>query len=90
MNVKAGNAFPAYKKVAMSDTVLKSPISPPHDRVFIDAIAYGKQAPFPPQFSEFNQAMVKLDAAWLGFKPVDEVCREFAKDVNEATSGEVW
>jgi multiple sugar transport system substrate-binding protein len=90
LNVKAGNAFPAYKKVAMSDTVLKSPLSPPHDRVFIDAIAYGKQAPFPPQFSEFNQAMVKLDAAWLGFKPVDEVCRDFAKDVNAATTAEVW
>lgn len=90
LNVKAGNALPAYKKVAMSDMVLKSAISPPNDRAFLDAISYGRQAPFPPQFSEFNQAMMKLDAAWLGLKPVAEVCEEFAKDVNEAISGDVW
>jgi len=90
LNVKAGNAFPAYKKVAMSDMVLKSDISPPHDKVFLDAIAYGRQAPFPPQYTEYSQAMVKLDDAWLGLKPADEVCRQFAKDVNEAITAEVW
>ena len=74
----------------MSDMVLKSEISPPSDRVFLDAIAYGKQAPFPPQYSEYVQAMVKLDDAWLGLKSVDEVCRRFAKDVDEAITGEVW
>ena len=90
LNVKAGNALPAYKKVAMSDMVLKSPISPPNDKAYIEAIAYGRQAPFPPQFSEFVQAIMKLDAAFLGLEPTEEVCREFAKDVNEAISGEVW
>ena len=90
LNVKAGNALPAYKKVAMSDLVLKSPLSPPHDRVFLDAIAYGRQAPFPPQYTEFNQAMTKLDACWLGFTPVDRGCKVFAKDVNTALSGDVW
>jgi len=90
LNVKAGNAFPAYKKVAMSDLVLKSPISPPSDRVFLDAISYGRQAPFPVQFAEYNQAMSKMDEAWAGRKSVDEVCREFAADVNSAISGVVW
>ncbi|HET6453245.1 MAG TPA: sugar ABC transporter substrate-binding protein [Armatimonadota bacterium] len=90
LNVRAGNAFPAYKKVAMSDLVLKSPLSPPHDKVFLDAIEYGRQAPFPPQFTEFNQAMTKFDGCYLGYTPVDQICRQFTKDVNAAISGEVW
>ena len=90
LNVKAGNALPAHKGVAMSDLVLKSELSPPNDKAYIEAIEYGRQAPFPPQFSEFNQAIMKLDAAFLGLEPTDDVCREFAKDVNEAMSGEVW
>jgi multiple sugar transport system substrate-binding protein len=90
LNVKAGNAFPAYKKVAVSDMVLKSPISPPSDRVFLDAISYGRQAPFPAQYSEFNQAMAKLDDAWLGLKSTEAVCKQFAKDVDDAITGEVW
>ena len=90
LNVKAGNAFPAYKKVAMSDQVLKSPLSPPSDRIFLEAIEYGRQAPFPPQFTEFNQAMTVFEGAWLGFVPVDQACREFARDVNAAIGGEVW
>ena len=90
LNVRAGNAFPAYKKVAMSDIVLKSKLSPPNDRIFLDAIAYGRQAPFPPQYTEFNQAMTGFEAAFLGFEPVDKVCRKFAADVNTAVSGEVW
>ena len=90
LNVKAGNAFPAYKKVAMSDMVLKSPLSPPHDRIFLDAIEYGRQAPFPPQYTEFSQAMTKFDGCYLGLTPVEQVCKEFAKDVNAAVSGDVW
>ena len=90
LNVKAGNAFPAYKKVAMSDKVLKSPLSPPNDKIFLDAIEYGRQAPFPPQYTEFNQAMTDFEATWLGFEPVDETCKKFAKEVNAAVSGEVW
>lgn len=90
LNVKAGNAFPAYKKVAMSDQVLKSPISPPSDRVFLEAIEYGRQAPFPPQYTEFNQAMANFEGAWLGFGTVEESCKKFARDVNAAIGGEVW
>lgn len=90
LNVKAGNAFPAYKKVAMSDTVLKSPISPPSDHIFIEAIEYGRQAPFPAQFTEFNQAMTNFEAAWLGYGTVDNSCRKFTSAVNAAIGGEVW
>jgi len=90
LNVKAGNAFPAYKKVAMSDIVLKSSISPPNDKVFLEAISYGRQAPFPPQYTEFSQAMTKFEGAFLGLEPVDVVCRRFAQEVNAAVSGEVW
>ena len=90
LNVKAGNAFPAYKKVAVSDEVLKSPISPPSDRVFIEAIEYGRQAPFPPQFTEFSRAMTNFEAAWLGYDTVEGACRKFAAEVNSAIGGEVW
>ena len=90
LNVKAGNAFPAYKKVAVSDAVLKSPLSPPSDRVFLDAISYGRQAPVPIQYAEYNQAMSKMTEAWAGRKTVPTVCKQFAKDVNLAVTGEVW
>ncbi len=90
LNVKAGNAFPAYKKVAMSDQVLKSPISPPSDHVFIEAIEYGRQAPFPPQYTEFNQAMRNFEGAWLGYSSVEDACKAFTDAVNAAISGEVW
>lgn len=90
LNVKAGNAFPAYKKVAVSDAVLKSPLSPLNDKVFLDAIPYGRQAPFPIQYAEYNQAMVKMDEAWAGRETVPDICKQFAKDVNIAVTGEVW
>lgn len=90
LNVQAGNALPAYKKVAMSDAVLKSDLSPAHDKVFLDAISYGRQAPFPVQYAEYNQAMVKMDEAWAGRATVPDVCKQFAKDVNIAVTGEVW
>lgn len=90
LNVKAGNAFPAYKKVAVSDFVLKSALSPPHDKVFLDSIAYGRQAPFPVQYAEYSQAMSKMEEAWVGRATVPDVCKQFAKDVNLAVTGEVW
>lgn len=90
LNVKAGNALPAYKKVAMSDEVLKSATSPENDHIFIEAIEYGRQAPFPPQFTEFNRAMTNFEAAWLGYDTVENACRKFAEEVNAAVGGAVW
>ena len=90
LNTKAGNALPAHKQVAVSEVMHRSGVSPPHDRIFLDAIAYARQAPFPPQYAEYWQAVGGLEDAWLGTIPVEEVCMRFTKQVNEAISGEVW
>lgn len=91
LNREAGNALPAYRPAA-EEEVRRSPIPnvPVHDRCFVDAVAYGRAAPFPPQYAEYNQAMSVLDDAFLGLKPVDQACREFAAAVDTLLTSEVF
>jgi len=41
--------------------------------------------PFAPaQYADYTQALQPLQDAFLGLRPVDEVCRQCAKDANAA------
>lgn len=91
INLEAGNALPAYRPAAEAE--IKRPMDPnvpAHDRYFLEAVAYGRTAPFPPQYAEYNQAMTVLQDAFLGLKPVDAACREFASEVNTLLSAGVF
>ena len=80
---EAGNALPAYRPAAEAE--IKNPLDPTvpgTDYLFLDAVAYGRTAPFPPQYAEYSQAMSILDDAFLGLRPMDDACREFAAEVN--------
>jgi hypothetical protein len=59
---------------------------PAHDRYFLDAIDYGRVAPFPPQIAEFNEAMTFLRDAFLGIRTVEDACARFTREVNTALS----
>lgn len=91
LNLEAGNALPPLKKAA-EETVRHPhiPGTPEHDRYFLDAISYGRTAPFPPQVAEFSAANNNLGDAFLGIKPVDQACRDFAREVNAAIEGRVF
>ena len=91
INLEAGNALPAYRPAAEQE--IRSPLDPSvpkNDRCFLEAVAYGRTAPTPPQFAEYNQAMTVLQDAFLGIKPVETACREFAAEVNAVLASEVF
>lgn len=90
INAEAGNALPALKSAAEEAVKNPAPGTPKHDRYFLDAVAYGRTAPFPPQFAEYNAAMVGLQDAFLGLTPVDKACRDFTKQVDALLHGEVF
>lgn len=91
INLKAGNALPANKVAAEGEILHPSNANTPkHDRYFIDAVAYGRTAPFPPQIAEYNAAMADLQDCFSGIKPVDKACKGFTVDVNELLSGKVF
>jgi multiple sugar transport system substrate-binding protein len=88
INVAAGNALPAHRPSA--ERAVREPAdpkTPSRDQAFLDAIDYGRQAPFPAQYAEFNAAMNRLQDAFLGIVPVDEACRRFTEEVNGVLSG---
>lgn len=99
VNVKMGNAIPAFRPVAEDPKTVPAG-APKNDRCFYDALAYARVAPNPPQYSEFVEAQRKLGEAWLAQKkpdgswtslsPPDKACRQFAKDINTSFTGEVW
>jgi multiple sugar transport system substrate-binding protein len=90
INAEAGNALPALKSAAEEAVNNPAPGTPEHDRYFLDAVSYGRTAPFPPQFAEYNAAMVGLQDAFLGLTPVDKAARDFTRDVNELLHGGVF
>lgn len=91
LNRAAGNALPAYRPSAEEEVRSSSiPHVPSGDKLFVDAVAYGRTAPFPPQYSEYNQAMTVLDDAFLGLKPVEDACREFTAEINALLKSEVF
>lgn len=82
-NIKAGNAIPAYKPVALAPGALKGPQTPEHDSAFLEAVAYARTAPTPVQFADYSEALTILDDAFLGIRPVEDVCKEFTRTVNQ-------
>jgi multiple sugar transport system substrate-binding protein len=91
INLEAGNALPAHR--ASAERAVREPTDPKvpsRDVAFLDAIAYGRQAPCPAQFAEFNAAMTHLNDAYLGLVPVDEACRRFTNEVNGVLAGGVF
>jgi multiple sugar transport system substrate-binding protein len=91
INLEAGNGLPAYREAtehAVRERIV--PNAPLRDTLFLDAIEYGRQAPFPPQFAEFSTAMQGLSDAYLGLVTVEEACKRFAREVNETLSSRVF
>jgi multiple sugar transport system substrate-binding protein len=90
INLEAGNALPAYRPAAEEAVLDKpDPRVPKRDRLFLDAIAYGRVAYAPPQYADYVNAMSQLHDAYLGIRPVDECCRSFTRQVNDFLSGGV-
>ena len=90
VNLAGGNALPVYRPAAEAEVRNPTnPATPKHDRYFLDAIEYGRIAPYPAQNAEFTQAADHFDDAWLGRISVAEACRRFAREVNEALKVEV-
>ena len=88
---EGGNALPAYRPAAEAE--IRKPLDttvPATDHFFLDAVAYGRTASFPPQYAEYNQAMSVLDDAFLGLRPMEDACRDFAKEVNGLLSAGVF
>jgi multiple sugar transport system substrate-binding protein len=91
VNRQAGNALPALRAAAIEE--IDRPAMrgiPAHDRHFLDAISYGRAAPFPPQYAEFTEAMTFLRDAFLALRSVDDGCRRFAAEVNSVLSSEAF
>jgi multiple sugar transport system substrate-binding protein len=90
INLAGGNALPVHRPSAEAEVLgRRNPNTPKHDRYFLDAIEYGRIAPYPAQFAEFGQASDHFDDAWLGRVSVAEACRRFTKEVNDALKVEV-
>jgi multiple sugar transport system substrate-binding protein len=84
INLEAGNALPAYREAAENAVRNREdPRAPANDIYFLDAIKYGRQAPFPSQYADFGAAMNRLHDAYLGIATTEEVCHDFTKQVNE-------
>jgi multiple sugar transport system substrate-binding protein len=84
INLEAGNALPAYKEAAENAVRNREdPKAPANDLFFLDAISYARQAPFPPQYADYEAAMNRLHDAFLGLATPKEVCTEFTARVNQ-------
>ena len=90
INLEAGNALPAYRAAAEREIERPSMGGvPAHDRYFVEAIAYGRIAPFPRQYAEYTQAMTLLRDAFLGLVNVEEACQQFTAEVNHVLASGV-
>jgi multiple sugar transport system substrate-binding protein len=88
---EAGNALPAYRPAAEAEIRRPSIAGvPAGDQRFLEAVSYGRMAPFPPQYAEYSQLIGDLQDAFLGLLPVDEACRRFAADTDRLLASEVF
>jgi multiple sugar transport system substrate-binding protein len=91
ISLQAGHALPAYRAAAKREIEHPSMRGvPEHDRCYLDAVAYGQTAPFPPQYAEFSEAMTFLRDAFLGLREVDDACRRFTEEVNAVLASGVF
>jgi multiple sugar transport system substrate-binding protein len=83
VTLDAGNALPPYRPAAEAGVLgRRDPTVPKNDRCFLDAIAYGRIAPFPRQYPEFVSAMVPLHESFIGISTPEQACRDFTRKVN--------
>ncbi|MEA2711795.1 MAG: multiple sugar transport system substrate-binding protein [Phycisphaerales bacterium] len=85
VTLDAGNALPPLRSAAEAEIARpRDGNVPKHDRYFVDAIAYGRVAPFPRQYPELMSAMTGLHESFLGEKlgTPEEACVKFTKKVN--------
>jgi multiple sugar transport system substrate-binding protein len=91
VTVRSGNAMPPYRAAAEAEFANPRDKSvPKNDRAFLDAISYGRVAPFPRQFPEFNSAMIPLHECFIGLGTPEEACVKFAKKVNSFLNSNVF
>ena len=84
VTVAAGNALPPYRPVAEAEIANpRDQNVPKNDRCFLEAIAYGRVAPFPRQYPEFTSAMTPLHESFVGIGTPEQACVTFARKVNE-------
>jgi multiple sugar transport system substrate-binding protein len=88
---EGGNALPAYRPAAELEVrERRDPRIPKNDALFLDAVSYGRVAPFPRQYAEFTSAQSGLNECFIGIKSPEEACRTFAAKVNEFLSAGVF
>jgi multiple sugar transport system substrate-binding protein len=91
VTVAAGNALPPYRPAAEAEIANPRDKSvPKNDRAFLDAISYGRVAPFPRQYPEFVSAMVPLHESFIGISTPEEACVQFARKVNSFLHSDVF
>ena len=91
VTVEAGNAMPPFR--ATCEAEFENPRDknvPKNDRAFLDAISYGRVAPFPRQYPEFNSAMIPLHESFTGLGDPGEACVRFANKVNSFLHSDVF
>jgi multiple sugar transport system substrate-binding protein len=83
LTVDSGNALPPHRATAVAAVAKAThPKTPTRDRLFLEAIDYGRQAPFPSRYAEYNTALVGIADTFGGLTPVEQACRQFAREVN--------
>jgi multiple sugar transport system substrate-binding protein len=91
VTLDAGNALPPYRPAAEAEIANpRDKNVPKRDHLFLDAIQYGRVAPFPRQYPEFVSAMTPLHESFIGINTPEQACRDFAAKVNEFLSGGVF
>jgi len=91
INRKAGNGLPAFRPAA-EEEIRRPSIAgvPAGDARFLEAVAYGRTAPNPPQFAEYSQLLTDLQDSFLADAPIDEACRRFARETDRLLASEVF
>jgi multiple sugar transport system substrate-binding protein len=85
VTLDAGNALPPYRPAAEAEILHpRDPRIPANDKCFLDAVEYGRIAPFPRQYPEFVTAMTGLNESFIGVRTPspDQACRTFTEKVN--------
>ncbi len=91
VTIDAGNAMHPYRPATEEE--FRNPRDksvPKHDRYYLEAIKYARQAPFPRQYPEYVASMVPLHESFTGLGTPEQACRDFAAKVNSFLSSGVF